>query len=160
MSAKHEIELLESEITASLAVTDRIQQFYDSYAAGIERTVFPVEQRIVVAEILGNYYTAVETIFLRISQFFENGLRNEKWHADLLYKMTIEIPGTRPRLLSDRCYTSLRELMRFRHFRRYYLEFEYDGDKLTFLEKKFAHVREHLPGEIETFLRELRDART
>jgi hypothetical protein len=89
--------------------------------------------RIVVAHILENCYTAIETALLRISQGFENSLNPERWHADLLDKMLLEMKGIRPRVLSDESHRLLTELMRFRHFKRYYLELDYDWEKLRFL---------------------------
>lgn len=66
--------------------------------------------------------------------------------------MVLEIDGIRPRVISDTTRDALRELIRFRHFKRYYLEFEYDWDKLAFLEKKFAAVRATIHDEITQFI--------
>ena len=75
---------------------------------------------IVVAELMVNYYTCAETLFLRISQHFENDLDPQRWHADLLEKMLLRIDGVRDAVISEETAQSLGELMRFRHFRRYY----------------------------------------
>ena len=80
-----------------------------------------------------NTYTALETSFLRISQFFENSLIASHWHTDLLDKMRIHIPGIRERVLSDEAHALLLELLTFRHFRRYYFDVELDWQKLDFL---------------------------
>lgn len=90
-------------------------------------------KRIVVAQILENSYTAVETALLRISQNFDNSLDAHRWHSDLLHKMTLDKTGIRPRVISDQTFRLLTELMRFRHFKRYYLELEYDWEKLLYL---------------------------
>ena len=90
-------------------------------------------ERIVVAHILENSYTAIETALLRISQGFDNSLSPDRWHTDLLDKMLLEKRGVRPRVLSDESHRLLTELMRFRHFKRYYLELDYDWEKLRFL---------------------------
>ena len=45
-------------------------------------------------------YTALETLFLRVSQFFENRLAPDRWHSDLLEKMTLEVPGIRQPLIA------------------------------------------------------------
>ena len=82
---------------------------------------------------LENVYTAIETALLRISQGFDNSLSPERWHADLLDKMVLEKKGVRPRVLSDETHRLLTELMRFRHFKCYYLELDYDWEKLRFL---------------------------
>ncbi len=73
---------------------------------------------ILVAGILESYYTCAETAFLRISQFFENHLRPDRWHRELLERMTLEVEGVRPRVLSDITYSDLSDLMQFRHFKR------------------------------------------
>ena len=48
-------------------------------------------------------------------------------------------------------YGQLKELMRFRHFRRYYFELEYDWDKLDFLVKKFTFLRGTIGKELSIF---------
>ncbi len=67
--------------------------------------------------------------------------------------MVLEIDGIRPRVISEENRDALQELMRFRHFKRYYLEFDYDWDKLAFLEKKFTAVRAAVHDEIAQFVR-------
>lgn len=64
---------------------------------------------LMVAGILENYYTCLETIFFRISQYFENNLAPHQWHRDLLEKMTIHIEGVRAAVLSDESYSRLLE---------------------------------------------------
>ena len=41
---------------------------------------------MVITQSLTNYYTCLETIFLRISKFFENNLDKDQWHQSLLEK--------------------------------------------------------------------------
>jgi hypothetical protein len=41
-------------------------------------------------------------------------------------------------VLSDESHRLLTELMRFRHFKRYYLELDYDREKLRFCSRCFA----------------------
>ena len=50
---------------------------------------------LIIARLLENYYTCLETILLRISQHFENRLDPARWHNDLLQKMTLETRFTR-----------------------------------------------------------------
>jgi hypothetical protein len=106
---------------------------------------------IVVAELMVDYYTCAETLFLRVSQFFENDLDTSRWHADLLDKMTLRIEGLRDPVIGDQTARWLVELMKFRHFRRYYFELEYDWDKLDYLQKVFDKAREGLPADLEAF---------
>ena len=107
---------------------------------------------LMVAGILENYYTCLETIFFRISQYFENNLAPHQWHRDLLEKMTIHIEGIRAAVISDESYSRLLELLKFRHFRRYYFEMEYDWDRLEFLKKKCIEVHPLVMRDVDGFI--------
>lgn len=41
--------------------------------------------------------------------------------------------------------------MRFRHFKRYYFKFEYDKDRIEFLEKKFRLVLPLIKKDLNEF---------
>lgn len=47
--------------------------------------------------------------------------------------MTIAVPVGRPPVVSEVTYSHLDELMRFRHFKRYYFNVEYDWHRLDYL---------------------------
>ena len=158
MSAEDRINTLLSEIAKSREVLARIEGYYDEYYATVDPAAPTRENAIVFSEILCNYYTCLETLFLRVSQVFENDLSADRWHQDLLERMTLSIDGIRPRLLTDAAYVPLRELMRFRHFKRYYLEFDYDWDKLEFLQRKLAAARREVGPDIDAFVEALRAA--
>lgn len=111
-----------------------------------------MDQAIVIPDLICSYYTCLETIFLRISQLFENALSSEKWHQDLLHKMTLQVEGVRNSVISDESYHVLTELLRFRHFKRYYFELEYDWDKLDFIQKKFHQVNVTVKKDLDQFL--------
>ena len=136
MSAPDSADLV-SLIVKNLATLGRI-------AASLERAMerdVPILGRgenaaVMVAGLIENYYTCLETIFLRISQFFENNLREKRWHMDLLERMTLRIEGVRIPAVSEANYGNLMELLKFRHFRRYYFDLEYDWDLMDFLVKK------------------------
>jgi hypothetical protein len=106
---------------------------------------------MIMAEFITDYYTCLETLFLRISQFFENNLSDDRWHSDLLEKMTLNIPGVREHVISDKTYSILVELMKFRHFRRYYFEMEYDWDKLDYLKNKFEKLHKEIRVDLDHF---------
>jgi hypothetical protein len=151
-------ELIE-ELRKTRSLLSKIDSFYHDFINN-DLNILGEKQSsaIILSEIMENFYTCLETLFLRISQFFENTLRNEKWHSDLLRKMTFEIDGVRNAAISDETYAILLEFMKFRHFKRYYFEFEYDWDKLRFLEKKYTQVKPMLEKDLncfEAFLNEL-----
>lgn len=158
MSAVDAIAELDARIEKTKTLLDRIACEYDVFL----RDDLPLLGRknasaIVVAELMVDYYTCLETCFLRISQFFENHLSTSRWHADLLEKMTLRIEGTREAVVSDASAAALLELMKFRHFRRYYFEMEYDWDKLDYLQKVFGRLRNSIPDELAAFQLFLRD---
>ncbi len=82
---KNELRLIIEEISKTRSILDDIY----SYLKDFEQKELPKLGRnrtsgLVISQILENAYTSIETLFLRISQFFENSLDNERWHSDLL----------------------------------------------------------------------------
>ena len=108
---------------------------------------------LIVAGLLESYYTCLETIFLRISQYFDNNLDPERWHSDLLQKMTLDIDGVRAAAVSEAAFSPLFELLKFRHFKRYYFELEYDWDRLDFLVAKLSQAHPLVMHDLERFAR-------
>jgi len=106
---------LKAEIAADLKAIAEIYDAlteYDTRLTGDERV-------IVLAYYLHNLYCAFESIFQRVASVFGNQIADRSgWHAGLLRRMTLDIEGVRPRLLSDQSYDCLDELRRFRHLFR------------------------------------------
>ena len=80
---EHELvaELIE-ELRKTRSLLSKIESFYHDFI-GHDLNILGEKQSsaIVMAEIMEDFYTCLETLFLRISQFFENTLRKEKWHS-------------------------------------------------------------------------------
>ncbi len=112
---------------------------------------------VLIAGIIDNYYTGLETIFLRISQFFENSLSKDRWHTDLLQRMRISIKDERIKVINDETFLYLDEIRRFRHFNRHYFNFDYDWDRIDFLTKKMHQVHPLLIKDINIFIKFLHD---
>ena len=108
---------------------------------------------LIIAGLLESYYTCLETIFLRISQHFENRLDPARWHNDLLQKMTLEIEGVRVAAVSQAAFPPLFELLKFRHFKRYYFELEYDWDRLDYLVAKLRQAHPLVMADLTRFVR-------
>ena len=144
-------ELVE-EIRKSRIMLGKIDSFYQEFKDN-DLTLLGKKRAsaIVMAEIMVDFYTCVETLFLRIAQFFGNTLRKDKWHSELLHKMILEIEGVRKAVISDETYSILLEFLKFRHFKRYYFEFDYDWDKLEFLEKKYRQLKPLLEEDLKNF---------
>jgi hypothetical protein len=81
--------------------TDLLEELHSELKEALEKDVEVLgktnRSAAMAASILESYYTCAETLFLRISQFFENQLNDTEWHKDLLEKMTLTIEGLRPR---------------------------------------------------------------
>ncbi len=106
---------------------------------------------VMLAGLIENYYTCGETLFVRISQFFENNLPAERWHRELLERMTLEIGSARPRVISDESFNDLLEVMRFRHFKRYYFGTSYDWARVDALLSRIDRLADRLPEELGAF---------
>ena len=139
MMKNDRIPNLKAELLKTLKQLDRTINYYREF-----RKDFPKDDTdnkkydlVILSDILTDYYTCLEMAFVRISKFFENNLEQDRWHKHLLEKMTLEIPGIRIAVLSDNSYRLLDEFLRFRHFKRYYYDYNYDEDRMEFLEKKF-----------------------
>lgn len=107
MSDRTDAYSLVAEIRKSRLVLGRIACCYDDHYRGTMGPPESTESAIVLAEVFGNFYTCVETIFLRISQYFENNLAPQEWHKELLRKMALEIPEVRRRVASDETFGSI-----------------------------------------------------
>ena len=106
---------------------------------------------LIIAGLLENYYTCLETILLRISQHFENRLGSDRWHTDLLQKMTLEIKGVRVAAVSEAAFPPLLQLLQFRHFKRNYFELEHDWDRLDFLVGKLRQAQPLVTRDLQRF---------
>jgi hypothetical protein len=65
--------------------------------------------------------------------------------------MTLDIEDVRPKVIGDLVFQGLLELLKFRHFARYYFELDYDWDKLRFLLKKFNGIHTEVRAELLEF---------
>ncbi|MDG2989753.1 hypothetical protein L3556_02205 [Candidatus Synechococcus calcipolaris G9] len=148
-----DILLLVGEINKSLEVLNDINALYDNYAAIFsQKDQRDIRDAVLLADILCNTYTCIETLLLRISRLFENHLDSEQWHKELLRKMHIEIPGIRKAVLSQETYELLDELRRFQHFKRYYYDFKYDWSRLDFLRNVYERVFPLVKNDMEEYV--------
>jgi hypothetical protein len=151
------IKILKQEFLKTEKILEKINSFFRNFIdKELTERGKSAASAIVLAEIFADFYTCLETLFLRISRFFENSLEKKKWHKDLLDKMTLEIEDIRIAVISDKTRSLLEEFLKFRHFKRYYFEFEYDWDKLEYLEKKYNKLQPLLNkdfGEFKKFLK-------
>jgi hypothetical protein len=151
MNLETNIQTLRAEINKSLSVLARIEDYILDFQQQKLSKTPGLDEAMIVTQALTNYYTCIETLFLRISKFFENNLDKEQWHRSLLEKMTLEIEDVRPKVICESVYHGLLELLKFRHFSRYYFDLDYDWDKLRFLLKKFNDIHVQLKTDLSGF---------
>ncbi len=146
------IEDLDKELerirTVVGTLTERLDRFRKDRLPELGRTDITAT---FAAQLIVNTYTAMETLFLRISQYFENSLDTSHWHTDLLDKMKNHVPGVRERVLSEKTHSLLLELLKFRHSRRYYFDVELDWEKLDFLLGVYDRALPQVNADIDKF---------
>lgn len=148
---KARINELIGEIEKCRGHLERLSGLYRQTTEHLSDQDRTLEKAVFLSEIFVNYYTCLETLFFRISQFFENSLTQERWHSELLGKMCLRIPDIREPVISEETFHLLDEFRKFRHFKRYYFSLDYDWDRLDYLGKIFAKLRANCPSDIDRF---------
>ena len=146
-----EINLLLGEIRKSSDHLDRLAEIYAQAVSTLDSNSRSLEKAVFLSEIFANYYTCLESVFFRVSQFFENSLPEAHWHRELLERMRMEIPDVREPVISEETRSLLDEFRKFRHFKRYYYSMDYDWDKIDYLRKKFQRLIKTCPEDISSF---------
>jgi hypothetical protein len=141
-------KLLQAEIAAD---EQAIARLYELLAKVWDVLESP-EQTIVAGYYLHNLYMAFEHVFERIAETFENQIADKsQWHAQLLRRMTLDVPGMRPRPISDEAYECLDELRRFRHVFRSAYTVSLDKDRLQLVIQRAQRLQILYPDELAQF---------
>jgi hypothetical protein len=108
-----------------------IESMYDRLGC-YANALITTEQAILAGYYLHNLYNAFENICVNVARTFENQIDDRsQWHALLLKRMTLDVEGLRPRLLSTDVYHCLDELRRFRHVFRNAYTIELDPQRIA-----------------------------
>jgi uncharacterized protein YutE (UPF0331/DUF86 family) len=116
--------------------------------------VEPVEKEdtVFAGYMLHNLYSALEDLFQEIVKIFENSIDDpSKYHRELLKRMSIEVPGIRPSLLSRQSQEILDELRGFRHVFRHSYSYGIDADKVKILKAKILEGWPDVEKDIQQF---------
>ncbi|HRO23725.1 MAG TPA: hypothetical protein PLR07_05440 [Promineifilum sp.] len=106
-----------------------------------------------VALNLHDFYTGLERIFRQIVTTVDRSMpASEAWHRDLLRQMCVELPGIRPRVLTEVTCTALDDFLRFRHVVRNVFAFQLDGDRVGHLTLEARTVFDQLYSELMMFV--------
>jgi len=110
------------------------------------------DKAILLGYYLHNLYTAFENVFKTIASTFENEVHDlSQWHTELLRRMTLDIPGLRPRFVSPEAYDLLDELRRFRHVFRSAYTMTLDLERLAVVLKKAHDLERIYPQDFKQF---------
>ena len=67
----------------------------------------------VLGSIAHDFYNCCERVFRRIGAEINGGsYRGDAWHKELLFRMTVAVPGVRPRVIGEELAADLDELSR------------------------------------------------
>lgn len=121
-------------------------------ADGEEKTVFLAYQ-------LHNLYCALEDLFKRVAEAFENNVDDvSRFHRDLLRRMSFAVPGVRPRLLGATAWQLLDGLRRFRHLFRHAYTYRLEPLKITALQQEVLAAWDEVENDLDEFARFLEAA--
>jgi len=117
----------------------------------------PLISRRAQGSILHDFYNCCERIFKKISTKINGEFgESEKWHKELLVRMTILVKGVRPVVISEKIAAELDDYLSFRHVFRNIYGFELEGERLNRLIQKFDSITERFKKEIREFLKKLK----
>jgi len=101
---------------------------------------------------LVRFFNIIEQMGLRIAKAFENHIDDERgWHAELIHRLSIAVPGVRPALYQLPVLPALRDLRGFRHVLTHAYDLELDQDRLALVLKHAALASRLLPGMVAVF---------
>lgn len=153
---KIEISLLKSELYAHIREIERLYADIEGRKKGAKRSKTQLES---LAYKLHNLYCAFEDLFKTVARHFENRVEDiARYHKELLRKMTLQIEGVRPALLSEEAFKALDELRAFKHFFRHAYAYELKYQKIKLVLESADRVKDLYKGEIERFLKELEES--
>ncbi|MBX3744335.1 MAG: hypothetical protein KF833_03420 [Verrucomicrobiae bacterium] len=98
-------------------------------------------------------YNAIEQMALRVAKRFENAIDDpSRWHAELIRRVTLEIPGVRPALLPRDIEGPLADLRGFRHVFTHAYDLVLRRDRLKLLRGDGDRVAARLRTEVLRFV--------
>lgn len=135
----------------------------------IERVVVILEERASewapndaatvesVAYQVHNFYSATEDLMKIVANAFENSITDlSQWHTQLLNRMTLEIEGVRPALLTTETAALLHELRAFRHLFRHAYSTTLDFSRVEQNVVRARQVRTLLTRDVDAFFETLK----
>lgn len=96
-------------------------------------------------------YSAFENSFKNIVRTFENNIEQDYWHKSFLERISLDIQGIRPALISEENFRCLNELRAFRHFFHHAYGIDIDKEKFKIVADKVYHIKDLFSEEAKQF---------
>lgn len=139
-------EMREDVRLAGDAASAARRRFTQSDAAGLESCAFQ----------LVRFFNIVEPMGLRVVKAFENHIDDDSgWHAELVRRLSIAVPGIRPRLYSDDVLAAPRDLRGFRHVVTHAYDLELEPERLAIVLRHAEKCAAHLGDLVEQFVQKV-----
>jgi hypothetical protein len=111
--------------------------------------------RRAIGSYLHDYYSAVEKIASHVCRATGEGMpKGDDWHHQLIFNMTLELNGLRPRLFSIELLNLLNEFRGFRHVFRNVYGINIDSKKEIALLRKLFKTSKLLRRDIAVYISE------
>jgi hypothetical protein len=137
------------------AIQESIRNIEEAYQSLNEarQTGTDEDKAIITSYFLHVLFGHFENLFTRIARAFENQIEDQaQWHSELLWRMTLDIEGIRPAVISKESHISLDELLRFRHlFRNAYL-LRFDPGRLAIVLREARPLQGQYQRELDRFI--------
>jgi len=147
---REKIAILKSEIERDHKrlniIFDKFEKSYSEFLNSNEYSKL-VESAFYVSQI----YSAFENTFKNIARAFENSTEQDHWHKSLLERMSLDIQGIRPSLISEESFQCLNELRTFRHFFHHAYAIDIDKEKFKIVADKVYTIKGLFSEEIKRF---------
>lgn len=146
--------VLKTDLTTQMAVVKSVSLLIEERARGLQKDdPIPLES---VAYQIHNFYNAIEDLLKIVAAHFENQISDTaRCHSLLLQRMSQEIPGIRPSLLSQESYLLLNILRGFRHFFRHAYGVPIEYEQLQINLNKSRQLYPRLEQELHQFFNAL-----
>ncbi len=152
---KNTLIVLRADLTTQMKVIKSVSLLIEERARGLQKDD-PIRLESVAYQI-HNFYNAIEDLLKIVAAHFENQISDTtRWHTVLLQRMSQEIPGIRPRLLSQESYLLLNSLRGFRHFFRHAYGVPIDYEQLLINLNKALQLYPCLEQDLNQFFEALK----
>lgn len=136
---------IDNDLLAMRNIEAQIEELYNT----LEQNNIKDKDKAAFGYYLHNLYNAIESILKKLAYFFENSIQGNTWHIDLLKRMTLEIEGIRPAVISKETYIMINELRKFRHIFRHAYDYELRFKRMDELWKEYGENKGNFLKDID-----------